>query len=342
MNYLVSISPDEEGVVREVIREYNLGAEPRWIARNSVGLVNKTFVLEVESERFVLRRLDKSTPALQLSLEVEVLRYLEARKYELSPRIIANCRNEQLTSHVGHVYMLLQFIGGEARVTMDDVTEFEGAVLRSFFASVAGFSRAISDFVPSMVYPNFTLSDYPKKMSAVLNEVSERLPVAAKSAFEKRKSVMMDFASRALDELVAVDYDELPKQLVHFDLHPGNIHYLGDKVVGIFDYDNVRFDCQLSELAGAIAMSCHSRRGGTLLKRKVQEGLAAYRTAYGSSEFELGIENRLLKAATEACIAAQALWAAEWYCDNYQRDNAAIILQHWTNLCRVNCGPLFN
>jgi aminoglycoside phosphotransferase (APT) family kinase protein len=341
MHTLMPILIEEGGAIRAVLREFGLATEPRRIIRNTVGLVNETFVVELDDETFVLRRLNSGTPPSQLSLGMEVLRYLEARKYELSPRIIANTRGEQLTYHAGDIYMLQQFIPGETRVTMDDVTQFEGAALRSFFETVAEFSKITSDFAPSKVYPQSALSDYPRKMPMVLENVGKGLPTSVKSIFEKRKHAMVDFASRALDELIALNYDKLPKQLVHFDFHPGNVHYFGEKVVGIFDYDTVRFDCRLSELAGAIAMSCHGRRGDALLKRKVQEGLLAYRSAYGPSEFDPEMENRLLKAATEASIVAQALWAVDWYCENYQRDNARTVLGHWINLCVTDCRSLF-
>lgn len=341
MSSLMLPSIATEGLIREVLREYRFAMEPRRIICDTVGLVNKTFIVELGDEIVVLRQFNSGTPRSQISFEVEVLCYLESQKFELSPRIIVNNYNEQLTSYAGKIYMLQQFIPGEVRVTMDDVTRFEGATLNSFFEAVARFSKATRNFVPSKWYPNSGLADYSRKMSTVLESAGERLPASVKVSFEKYERAMMEFASRTLDALVLLEYDKLPKQLVHFDFHPGNVRYVDERVVGIFDYDTVRLDCRLSELGGAIAMSCHNRRGGTLLRRKVQEGLAAYRLTYGASEFDLSTENRFLKVATDASIVAQALWAADWYCENYQCDNAEIVLGHWANLCTTDCGPLF-
>lgn len=337
----MQLSIEEKREIGEVLQEYGFAKKSSRMTRNTVGLVNDTFMVECDNIKYVLRRLNRNIALSQLAFEVEVLRYLETRKYELSPRIVLNSRKEYLTYHDGYTYMLQSFISGETLATMDNIGRFNGNSLKKFFGAIAVFSKITHDFTPAGAYPRHALSEYPRMVPMFLKDVDGHLPACAKSDFEKHKRDLIDFSSKVLAELVALDYDNLPKQLVHFDFHPGNVRYRGEEIVGIFDYDTARFDCRLSELAAAIAMSCHSRRGGALLRRKVKEGVAAYRAVYGPSEFDRNLENHLLTAATEACVLAQTLWAIDWYCENYQRDNAQTVLGHWLNLCARNCGSLF-
>jgi homoserine kinase type II len=333
---LTGVTQGENTRVNDVLREYPPVGPVLGIFRNTVGLVNKTFLIQTDRDKLILRESAEETDLDHLNLEVEVLQYLKNKKFGLSPALISNKQDGYLTNYGGRAYTLQECLPGDIRVTPDNVEYFEDATLRSFFGAVARFAKAVRNFVPSKQYSNITLSHYPRHAASLFERAGERLPTSGKRFFVDRKQALLENALRIHEELSAVQYDDLPKQLVHFDLHPGNVHYQNDEVVGVFDFDWVRFDCRIADIAGAIAMSCHSRRGGTLLKYKVSEALAAYRAAYGPSEFDLETENRLVRAAIEASILVQTLWALNWFCEHHAHRNATTILQHWITLSLAN------
>src|SRR3989344_5703831 len=114
---LVELSQDDAKLVEDALTHYTLPSGERHIRRNTVGFVNKTFIIEIGNQKFVLRRSSIVTSPEHLEFEVEVLRYLEKVGYSLSPRLLPNKRGEYLTSSDGSFWMLQDFIPGEIRAS---------------------------------------------------------------------------------------------------------------------------------------------------------------------------------------------------------------------------------
>lgn len=334
MTHFISISAKETDRVREVLRQYQCVDELRKVVLNTIGLMNKTYLVNTKTQRFVLRESGKLIEPAHLMLEVETLRFLEEKKFELSPRLISNIHGEYVTKSNGRNYQLQNFLPGEARFTMDNVEGFEGAVLRDYFRVVAEFTKTVRDFVPSEEYPYEPIGHAPIYLIENLDIIIKNFPLSpGKFLVSEHRNAIVDLASQTQKELTLLEYDALPKQLMHLDIHPGNVHFLGDRVTGLFDYDWLAFDCRIADLAMSLAQSCHSRRGGLLVKAKVIEGLTAYRLAYGASEFEPEFETRLIQSAVQASVLSMTDWVLSWYPSNKDHPKAMSILNHWINLC---------
>jgi len=61
-----------------------------------------------------------------------------------------------------------------------------------------------------------------------------------------------DWVRRAAAEIPDQAYWELPQVVVQGDVHPANVHFAGDRVVGVFDYDWVCQAPRLTDLADAV------------------------------------------------------------------------------------------
>lgn len=339
MTNLVPLTSDEEKLVAEVLKNYPLPSI-RQVSRNTIGYVNKTFVIETTERKFVLRESARVTDPEHLELEVEVLRFLESKHYPLAARVFPNMHNEYLTKHAGNSYMLQTFLSGMIQANVNNVANFDGDMLRNLFRATAEFAKTTRTFRASRNYKNEPLYNYVKNADQLLSNVIESLPKSAgRSLLEKHKSELLAFASQIEKEMQSLGYDKFPKQLVHFDIHPGNVHYEGNKVVGMFDFDWIRFDSRFSDLASAIVQSCHVWGGptdGVLIKEKISRGFSAYREAFGTSEFSYEEEKRIARSAAKAFMFFQVLWAADWYRDNPAHHEAMEVLPHWINSCLIN------
>lgn len=337
---LVQLSDGERSLVDTALSHYDLPAGERNILRNMVGYVNKTYIVETKEGEFVLRQSGPLTTPEHLEFEVEVLRYLENVGYGLSPRLLANKDGAYLTSTGGSFWMLQNFIPGEIRASWNDTAHFEGEMLRNFFRASAEFTKAAAGFRPSRKYKNEPLAYYLKNARPLFDGLLDVLPESVgKKYLHSEREDLLHFAETTNTEFGSLGYDALPKQLVHFDFHPGNVHYSGDAVVGLFDFDWARMDCRITDIGTTIGQSCYAYGGpatGTYIKEKIADGMAAYRGAYGPSEFEPTLESRLIVAGLKGFMFFQMFWAGHWYKENIDHEEGSFILQHFRNVCLEN------
>lgn len=337
---LIGLTQEEMRLVEGALAHYELPKGKRSILRNTIGFVNKTFIIEIEGQKFVLRQSSSVTAPEHLEFEVEVLRYLEGVGYALSPRLLANTKGEYLTNSEGSFWMLQNFILGEIRASWNNLTHFEGEMLRNFFRASAEFTKVAKGFKPSKEYANFPLPYYTKNAERLFNTLLNSLQESpGKSFLIEQKTNLLRFAEGTQKEFEATGWDALPQQLVHFDIHPGNFHYDGDNVVGIFDFDWARMDYRITDIATSIGQTCWTVRGpesGVYIRAKVDDGMRAYREAYGPSEVSLQEENRLIKVGLKGYMFFQTLWAGEWYRERHADAEESWVLELNANSCLKN------
>lgn len=339
MGNLTLITEAENKLIREVLGQYILPDANFKIFRNTIGFVNKTYVIEFSERRLVLRESNPNTHPEHLGLEVEVLLFLEKVGYELAPKLISNRVGKHLTYH-GAFFLLETFVPGEIKGSWNDTKNITPIRLANFFRASAGFTKIVKDFKPSREYPNFPISYYltngEELFESILNQVT---PSAGRELLLAKKAEIFKILARLRTEMQTIGYDQFPKQLVHFDHHPGNVHYDGDEVVGLFDFDWVRFDSRYADLATTVTQSCYNygeKKSGVFLREKVLPGLVAYRQVYGPSEFDEKIENQMLCSIFPSYVFFQVLWAMEWYRDNGKGEEGVDVLQHVINTFLLN------
>lgn len=341
MPHLAAVSDERDAYIRTVLSSYSLRGSIISITKNVVGLVNETFVVRTDTDMYILRQSSPVTSYGHIELEVEILRFLETKGFSETARMVPNNTGEYITNIDGTHYVLQTFLPGEIKATSVDVKNLTLPMFKNFCAFTARFSKAVQDFPRSAhVEALPRLQHVVSKGDASLNDVIERMSDSVGKDFVlARIKDLRAFRARTEDMLKEVDYDALPKQLVHFDIHPGNVHFDGDKVVAFFDFDWARFDSRFSDLATTIGQSCYvigGSLGGTYDKRRVHEGLSAYRQSYGSSEFSVERENEILRAALQGYMFFQVLWAIDWYSANSTAESSFDVLSHFVSVCLVN------
>lgn len=129
------------------------------------------------------------------------------------------------------------------------------------------------------------------------------------------------------------------KLQVHFDLHPGNVNYIDDRLSGIFDFDWVRFDNRLADLACTLGQSCyyyHGKNRALYDKNKIALGLKTYRKVYGKSEYNSYKENQIIKAALRGYMFFQLLWIIEWHVKNHKNKKSYEYIQFSLDVLKLN------
>jgi len=342
MHYLSSVPTTEETKIKTILASSYGINNINSLRKNTVGFVNKTYVVESEGSKFVLRKSSKEKKLDHLLLEIELLKFFKSKGYKLSAQVIPNKNGEDITEEDGSYYILLTFVPGELKASTIDLENMTFGMLRSFFRASANFTKVVQGFVPSREYDhgNKPITEILSGGRKRFHELLDNMPNSKGREFIVLKSKsLLSFLAETKLGLEKLGYEKLPKQLVHFDIHPGNIHFEGENVVGIFDFDWIRFDSRIVDLAGTIGQSCYvygGKNSGVYVKEKIQEGLRAYREEYGESEFSLEKETKLVKETLKAYMFFQALWVMNWYSKNYDEKRELDILKHFVNTCLIN------
>lgn len=317
------ISTKHLSQIQKVLNLYDLGQEKCTVSQNTLANVNKVFLVKIRFKKYILRESSPTTTLSHLRLEAEILDYLAKKKFHLTPSLIPNTKGDLITLSENKRYSLQEFLPGEVKEGVSNLIRFNDAKLVSFFQASAGFTRNIKAFKGHVPRDNKSLYYYVKNGKKILRSSIDKLSRSpVQQLLNDNKPFLDEFIQGLLKEMKVSGYDAQPKQIVHFDIHPGNVNYVGDNVSGLFDFDWARWDCRLTDLACTIGQSCYSYRGkkrSLYDEEKIKLGLKVYRKAYGKSEYNLVTENRLLRAAFKGYMLYQLFWIIEWYKANLDK-----------------------
>ncbi|MDR3642455.1 MAG: phosphotransferase [Candidatus Doudnabacteria bacterium] len=319
------LTSQEKIRVLKVLEGYGFGLQKIRLSKNTVANNNNIFIVQGLKKQFVLRESEPKKSIHHLKLEIAVLNYLRNKRFKLTPYAIQNNLGKDITIYNKRFYILQNFMPGKTQASWNNLTRFSDKKLANFFIASAKFTKTVAGFKTKIKH-NRPIYYYAKNGAKLFNGLLNRMPNSdVRKLLSANRKFILKFIEENKKELDKAGYDKLPKQVVHFDLHPGNVNFSGDKVSGIFDFDWVRFDSRITDLAGTIGQSCYRYKGintGKYNKRRVNLGLRAYRKAFGKSELDLPRENHLLKIALKAYMFYMLLWTMDWYLKNQSSPKA--------------------
>jgi homoserine kinase type II len=322
------VLPKDRAQILCVLRHYDLEIKRFKVTQNTLANVNRIFFVQLGLKKFILRESNPSTKLSHLHFETDVLSHLFKKGFSLVPQPIQNKEGKLVTRDYGKYYSLQSFLPGKVTESVSNLVRFNDAKLINFFETSARFTKAVQDFKGKIPGDNRTLFYYAKNGAALFRSLSRKISyIPIKRLLDENKKFLGAFMQGALDEMVACKYNEQPKQVVHFDIHPGNVSYDGDKVSGLFDFDWARWDCRIADLACTMGQSCYTYKGKSVSKynaAKIALGLKAYRAAYGKSEYDLALENRLLRVAFKGYMLYQLFWIIGWYLEHLDKSEEGL------------------
>lgn len=341
------LSKNQTTEILNVLKQYNFTYSDIKIYRNTTANNNKIFLVENNKNKLVLRKSNKSKVLKHLELEVKILQHLHKNGFGLTPYIIPNTNNSLITICNNKYYILENLLPGGVKAGVNNLTQFNNRKLTSLFESLAKFTKEVENFdnpIPKDNKPLFYYLKNGKKLfTNLLTKVKSN---TIKKLLIDNTGFINNFIKETERQLIKVSYDKLKKQIIHFDLHPGNVNYVKDKITGIFDFDWVRYDNRLTDLACTLGQSCYAYKGkrrALYNKAKLQLGLKTYRKVYGKSEMETVKEDQILQAVLRGYMFFQLLWIVEWSLNDPNNTKSHEYIQFSIDVLKLNnFGRLFD
>lgn len=336
---MVEINKNELKEILSVLCLYGIDIKNIKIVRDTVGFVNKIYFVTAGKKKIVLRKSNPVTSLAHIKLEVKLLEYLSVHKFAATPQIIRNLKGKNIIIYNKCFFTLQNFMPGSVKASWNNLTGFTPRRVEYFFQTMASFSKAVEKFIYSNSVENKPLGYFVKNGPALLNRLYKRLPASAgKKLVLKNYQNILNFIVYSQKEFERTDYNSLPKQLVHFDFHPGNVNFFGNKVVSIFDFDWARYDARFSDLASAILQSCYyygGKMGGKLRKDCINQAISNYQKVYGKSSFSKNKEKEYIKMAARGYAIYIFFWAVDLYEKNPSKGNF-LVLDHFLKVSLIN------
>lgn len=322
-----------------VLAMYGLLGKNIKVEENTNGFANKTYIINFGKDKFVLRKSNPNTKYNHIKLEVDLLNCLHKQNFNLTPQVLLNLEGQNITKFNNSFFILQTFVSGKTQASWNNLTKLNVKMFRSFFATVANFSKVVEKLDFKSGVKNKPVWYYINNANKILNDSLKMVEDSdTKKYLLKNKTAIADFIFKTRKEFVETKYDSLPKQIVHFDWHPGNVHFKNDKVVGVFDFDWARWDSRITDLAAAIGQSCYyygGKRDGLYRKDRIKIGIESYRQTYCRSKIGWQKENNLVKIALKGYMLFQFFWSVNLFAEKSTKENA-VILKHFLNVLLLN------
>ncbi len=322
-----------------VLAMYRIKGEHLRAVKDTVGVVNETYFIFDGNKKWVLRKSSAQTTLEHLRFEQKLLAYLPKHGFKLAPRAIRNKYDQTITRLNKSLFTVQEFLPGKIVGSWNDVSRFTKPRVDAFFKMIAEFSKATKYFIREPNTGSHTLWWHVQRSPRQFQKIVRTMPASAgKNLLVKNRKNILSFFSATKEQFIQTKYDALRKQVVHFDWHLGNVHFNGNTIVGVFDFDWAQFDCRLTDVANAICMSCYYYGGpkdGQFRKDIIKCAPQSYRESYGKSEYDAIRENELIKVAVRGCALFQFLWAGDFY-KSKPSAQRLVILKHFLKMLLDN------
>jgi len=244
-------------------------------------------------------------------------------------------------SHEEVYFAVFEFLPGEDKYTWDNPAcsarelEDSARVLAQYHAAVSGLKYEGKRFEPKII-------DLLPTIAGNMMKYAKRTGQTKFDAyFLKHLDSILSIIDTTVLQIERDTYNDMPHLAIHCDYHPGNLKFLDEKVVGLFDFDWSKIDVRAFDVALAVTYSCSSWEGkedGDLLFEKLQIFLESYQEEakkYENPGSIAGLEAEYLPCM----IQASNLYVLNWDVDDYyiKKPNPfeyLIYLQHNMRLMR--------
>ncbi len=175
-------------------------------------------------------------------------------------------------------FAVYTFLKGEDKYTWDNPIMEDGEYA-SAASVLATFHNAAKDFDPQ---------GRVRAEPGILEMIPGFVTTFVECAGQERHTKFHEYYRGKIDTIIttikentipAEDVAKMPVNPIHCDFHPGNLKFMNNKVVGIFDFDWSKFDLRLFDVCLALVY-CTSRwdeqNDGTMLLDKCSIFLVSY------------------------------------------------------------------
>ena len=195
--------------------DYDLG-DLRSYKGIAEGVENSNFLVRTSAGNFILTLYEKRVAAGDLPFFLGLMEHLAARGLTC-PQPVKNRRGAVLGTVAGRPAAIVTFLDGMW-------------IRRPSAAHCAAVGQALARL-------HLAGSDFPMRRKNALSVEGWRpLYETCRQRANNVQPELRDFLSRELDHLEAAWPRELPQGVIHADLFPDNVFFLGDQLSGLIDF----------------------------------------------------------------------------------------------------------
>ena len=260
------------GQLAEVVdSDYDLGAVVR-VEQVLGGYVNLSFAVVTAGadgeHRYFVRKYNRATTEREVRFEHALVNHLNGKGFHLAARVFPASdgrtfvtRQESLGGErVTRLFAVYEMLAGEDKYTWvkNRCTDKEYESSARVLARFHHFAQDLDPGDLARVQPPII------EFVRVLPDTFRGFAAASRgTAFDKEFLAQLPRILELLEAGGAVEGDlrGAPRTPVHCDYHPGNLKYVDEEAVGLFDFDWSKLDYRLFDVAEALVYFCSSWEG---------------------------------------------------------------------------------
>jgi len=228
----------------DVLGVYDIG-QVQEVTRLSAGSSRSSKAIVVtEKGKFLLKRCRHTKATLdRVNFAHSVHRHLASADFPVSNLLVTN-ENATVLHLNRYIYELFEFVEGERYNGTEMATVEAGRQLANFHQCLAGFCSE-----KQLNKTNFHDSSSVRRR---LKMVGADKSFLVDRKLEKAGESLMRIYNASSVRVNCLGFDSWDEQVVHGDWHRGNLLFRENKLVAVFDFDSVRVEPALTDLANGM------------------------------------------------------------------------------------------
>lgn len=322
------ITVNEQLELFPILKDFDL-LEIGSITKNRKANVNFIYCIETPFGNYILRKSNPKTTTQQLAFEAEVLGFLVQKNFNFAPQIILSTTKKDFVVKNGFYYRLFSFLQGENRLEWNS-RDFSMQEYISQFQFMAQLHSSLSEFQPQSQTDAPDVLTFLETFLAEL-DFYERIAQEKSCAFSKIMLEHIHFLKKETQNclvfLKTENYSALPKQVIHGDVHFGNLLFTNNEVSGIVDFDWCGFETPLWDFAYCFSQNgsiWNGKEDGVLDFSLFNIAVKSYFGAKQLSPRDLRLLQILIKVGDLRAVK----WEINSYYDLEQEEKYINFLQH--------------
>lgn len=248
--------------IKEALTHYSIGDLVEH-ERDTRGYINTSYAIETvlggKKRKFFLRKYRLGTQRTEVEFEHSIIHNLLEKKIKFVARVIDTTGGETFVERQfaelqpqSVFYAIFEFLTGEDKYTWVDPhctpmeVENSAVVLAQFHNAVKDFSPSGRRFAPKII-------QLPLEIKASLSHmIASSKSTVFDAYFHENVHLIEQSCSESAQLLEKIEVSNLPSLVIHGDFHPGNLKFIGEQIVGLFDFDWAKIDLRVFDVGLAL------------------------------------------------------------------------------------------
>ena len=288
----------EDSQIEELLNDYTLG---EFVSAQAIveGIDNSNYLLKTTQNTFILTLYESRIPAEDLPFYLHLMSYMKDQGVEC-PRTQMRKDGELLSQVQGRSVSITSFLEGRGLTEIQPKHLAElGEFVAKMHVATQGFDRTLRNNLA------------PNRLASLFDQVKGHLGALAPN--------LVNHISDELGQMQSWPTLDLPRGVVHADIFPDNVFFIGDRLTGIIDFYFACEDYLAYDLAVTFNAWCFDGIDNAEFNRaKAQQLISAYHKVRPLSDAELDALSFLAKSASIRCLLTRS---RDWF---FQIDGAVV------------------